>query len=177
MNAMFLDLLARSPRAVQALDVTSKATLVLAVAGVAALALHRASAAARHLAWCLGLCAALALPVLSLVLPGWAWRILPMAGRRSPSRSDFQSRRPGPAARAVAPPIESARRIRPRRGRPFWERPGHRLLVPTDARKPDRAGVRSVVARLCAVVVVAVDGLAGRGARGPVGPGSPDGSR
>jgi beta-lactamase regulating signal transducer with metallopeptidase domain len=81
MNAMFLDLLARSPRADQALDVTSKATLVLAVAGVAAFALHRASAAARHIAWCLGLSAALALPVLSLILPGWAWRILPMAGQ------------------------------------------------------------------------------------------------
>ncbi len=80
MNAMFVDLLARSPRALPALDVTVRATLVLAVAGVAALALHRASAAARHLAWCLGLGAALALPVLGLVLPGWSWCILPTAG-------------------------------------------------------------------------------------------------
>ena len=62
MNAMFLDLLARSPRASSRLDVAIKATLVLAAAGVAALALRRSSAAARHLAWCLGLGAALALP-------------------------------------------------------------------------------------------------------------------
>src|SRR4051812_45797936 len=97
MNAMFLDLLSRSPRAFPAVDVTVKATLVLAVAGVAALALHRASAAARHLAWFLGLSAALAMPVLSLVLPGWSWRILPIAGEGTHpriSRDDAPAPRP-----------------------------------------------------------------------------------
>src|SRR5262249_27997186 len=62
MNALLLNLLARSPRDVPALDVAIKATLILAAAGVAALALRRSSAAARHLAWHLGLGAALALP-------------------------------------------------------------------------------------------------------------------
>jgi beta-lactamase regulating signal transducer with metallopeptidase domain/protocatechuate 3,4-dioxygenase beta subunit len=88
MNAMLLDLMARSPRDVPALDVAIKATLILAAAGVAALALRRSSAAARHLAWCLGLGAALALPVLSLALPGWSWRVLPAAGDEShPART------------------------------------------------------------------------------------------
>ena len=109
MNAMFLDLLARSPRAILALDVTVKATLVLAVAGVVALALHRASAAARHLVWCLGLSAALAVPVFYVVLPGWNWRILPMAGEGAHpariSRADTAAARLAPSL----PTIESAR--------------------------------------------------------------------
>jgi beta-lactamase regulating signal transducer with metallopeptidase domain/protocatechuate 3,4-dioxygenase beta subunit len=101
MNAMLLDLLAVSPRAVLALDVAVKATLVLAVAGAAALALRRASAAARHLAWCLGLGAALALPVLSLVLPVWSWRVLPVAGDGAHfaqvSGADAPAPRPAPS--------------------------------------------------------------------------------
>jgi beta-lactamase regulating signal transducer with metallopeptidase domain/protocatechuate 3,4-dioxygenase beta subunit len=80
MNAMILELPARSPHAALALDVAVKATLVLAAAAVAALALRRSSAAARHLAWCLGLAAALAMPVLSLALPDWSWRVLPASG-------------------------------------------------------------------------------------------------
>ncbi len=107
MNALFLDLLGWSPRAIPALDLTVKATLVLAVAGVAVLALHRASAAARHLAWCLGLGAALALPVLSLVVPGWSWRILPMAAERGHhariSGADAAAPRLGPPLAAPGP--------------------------------------------------------------------------
>ena len=73
MNAtIILDLLSRSPAAAIAVDVAIKATLVLAAAGVASLALRRSSAAARHLAWCLGLAGALAMPVMTLALPGWS---------------------------------------------------------------------------------------------------------
>jgi beta-lactamase regulating signal transducer with metallopeptidase domain/protocatechuate 3,4-dioxygenase beta subunit len=87
MNAM----LSGSPGAALALDVVLKATLVLAAAGSASLALRRSSAAARHLAWCLGLVAALMLPALTLALPGWSMRILP-----APAGPD-RSSRPAPA--------------------------------------------------------------------------------
>jgi beta-lactamase regulating signal transducer with metallopeptidase domain len=92
MNAtILLDLLSRSPGAAIAMDVAIKATLVLAAAAVASLALRRSSAAARHLAWCVGLAAALAMPVMALALPGWDWRILPAGaddGHPTPTSTD-----------------------------------------------------------------------------------------
>src|SRR5262245_54823383 len=53
------------------LDAALKGTALLAVAGLLALALRRASAATRHLLWALALAGLLALPVLSLLLPRW----------------------------------------------------------------------------------------------------------
>ncbi|HEX8213045.1 MAG TPA: M56 family metallopeptidase [Longimicrobium sp.] len=55
------------------LGLLAKATLVVAVAGLAAACLvHRgASAATRHMVWALAIGAVLALPVLSVLLPGW----------------------------------------------------------------------------------------------------------
>jgi hypothetical protein len=105
MNATILDLLARSPRAALAADVAIRATLVLGAAAVAALALRRSSAAARHLAWCLGLGAALVMPVMSLALPGWDWRILPAAGDDGlPSRtSTAHSPAPRSTSASLAP--------------------------------------------------------------------------
>ncbi len=102
MNAMFLDVLAGSTRDALAVDIAIKATLVLAATGAAALALRRSSAAARHLAWCLGLDAALALPVLSLGLPGWSWRVLPAGG---------DAGRPAPTSAARAAALRSERSI------------------------------------------------------------------
>ncbi len=52
-------------------DAIAKATILLAVAGLASVALRRASAASRHLVWTLALVSALLLPVLSLALPRW----------------------------------------------------------------------------------------------------------
>jgi beta-lactamase regulating signal transducer with metallopeptidase domain len=66
------------PGVVAAVEIVAKATLVLVAAGAIALAMGRRSAAARHLVWCMGLCAALALPVLCLLLPGWSWQVLPL---------------------------------------------------------------------------------------------------
>ena len=80
-----IDLLSRSSSAALALDVAGKSTLVLAAAGVATLLLRRAAAATRHLAWCLALCGTLALPILALAVPGWAWPIVPARGDRAPS--------------------------------------------------------------------------------------------
>ena len=53
------------------LDATLKGTALLLLSGMMALALRRASAAARHLVWSLGLGALLALPILALMLPAW----------------------------------------------------------------------------------------------------------
>ena len=87
MNPNLNDLLARSPGVAVAADVAIKATLILAAAGAVAIALRRSSAASRHMAWCLGLGAALALPILTLALPGWSWRVLPAAAETvRPSR-------------------------------------------------------------------------------------------
>ena len=79
MAAYFAELLAGSTLKILALDVTAKATLVIACAAAVAMALRSASAACRHLCWCLGLSAALVLPALSLALPRWSWRVLPAA--------------------------------------------------------------------------------------------------
>ena len=59
------------------LATAAKAAGLLAGAGLAALAFRRRAAATRHLVWCLGLAGAIALPLLSLTLPGWGLPVLP----------------------------------------------------------------------------------------------------
>ncbi|HJU86356.1 MAG TPA: M56 family metallopeptidase, partial [Gemmatimonadota bacterium] len=59
------------------LDVTIKGTLVLLATGGAAFALRRAPAATRHVVWTVGMAGALALPLLSKLLPGWTVAVLP----------------------------------------------------------------------------------------------------
>src|SRR6185295_1862041 len=57
------------------LDAAPRSVLVLGLAGLTALAMRRASAAARHWVWLLGFAGLLVLPVLVAMLPGW--RVLP----------------------------------------------------------------------------------------------------
>jgi beta-lactamase regulating signal transducer with metallopeptidase domain len=59
------------------LDVTIKGTLVLLATGAAAFALRGASAATRHAVWTVGMAGALALPILSRLLPAWTVDLLP----------------------------------------------------------------------------------------------------
>jgi len=59
------------------LDVTIKGTLVLLATGAAAFALRGASAATRHAVWTVGMAGALALPILSRLLPAWTVALLP----------------------------------------------------------------------------------------------------
>src|SRR6516164_1728206 len=54
-----------------AIDAVVKASLILAVAALAAASLRRASASARHLVWMLGLVSALAVPAVAIVTPRW----------------------------------------------------------------------------------------------------------
>jgi beta-lactamase regulating signal transducer with metallopeptidase domain len=57
------------------LDAAVKGLIILSLTALAALAMRRASAAARHLIWFLGALSLLILPVLSAALP--AWHVLP----------------------------------------------------------------------------------------------------
>src|SRR5947209_4138520 len=52
-------------------NLTLKSTLVLTIAWLAAIALRRRSAAARHIVWTAASAALLALPLLALSLPSW----------------------------------------------------------------------------------------------------------
>src|SRR5882724_5512398 len=52
-------------------DLALKSTLVLGIAWAAAFALRGRSAAARHIVWTAAAAALLALPLLSISLPGW----------------------------------------------------------------------------------------------------------
>ena len=51
------------------LDLVAKATVILAVTGLAASLLRRASAATRHFVWTLGIISALVAPALTVALP------------------------------------------------------------------------------------------------------------
>jgi beta-lactamase regulating signal transducer with metallopeptidase domain len=76
-----LPALAGAPWLAPALWLVARGTVLLVLAALAALALRRASAAARHLAWGLALAGMLALPVLTLAAPRWElpWvRVVPV---------------------------------------------------------------------------------------------------
>jgi len=60
-------------------DAVAKASVILGVTALGALALRRASASARHLVWTLGLVSALMAPVLSIALPRWELPIVTIA--------------------------------------------------------------------------------------------------
>jgi beta-lactamase regulating signal transducer with metallopeptidase domain len=80
----------------------AKGVLLLAMAGVAILALRRASAAARHMTWTLATAGLVALPVLAL-LPGWRLPVLP---RSAPAVGTVAARVPNHAA--IAEPARYA---------------------------------------------------------------------
>src|SRR3954468_5279509 len=102
-----------------AMSAASGSVLVLGLAGLAVLAMRRASAAARHEVWVLGFAGVLLLPVLSAALPGW--HVLPRPGAIRPARRfaevieevvAFPPSAPAepfaqPQAQSAAPPAES----------------------------------------------------------------------
>src|SRR5688500_10053605 len=108
MAALTLATLAAGAVAVLA-DAALKGAVLLAVAAVAAVALRRASAAARHLLWSLALTAVLLVPVLSAVLPGWRvlprWRVDATEGpaAQTPPAADVSVRLASVAPADVAP--------------------------------------------------------------------------
>src|SRR6266542_1746426 len=103
--AQDFDLVLRAPEAVlpALADAAIKGAVVLAAAGLLVLALRRASAAARHLVWCLALAAVVALPVLSAVLPGWSLPLgAPWGQDAAPSPPAETFVAPGPVAQLPA---------------------------------------------------------------------------
>ena len=88
-------------------DAVAKSTLLLSAAGIAAVALRRASAAARHMVWTLALVGVLVVPVLSLALPRWQLSIVTLnAGTASPGAVPAPAASASPAA--ATPPAATA---------------------------------------------------------------------
>jgi beta-lactamase regulating signal transducer with metallopeptidase domain len=100
-----------------------KVTLVMLLSGLLALAARRASAACRHLAWTMGVGAALALPLFGLLLPAWRVAvpvpeaIMAVPGVATEAREPLGRTPPhavtvdgAPAGHAVAPPLGSPAR-------------------------------------------------------------------
>src|SRR5262245_26366133 len=96
----------------------AKSAAVLAVAAVAALALRRGSAAARHLVWTVAVAGSLSLPALSALLPGW-WVSL-TALRPAPPAPSAPARPRAPGTR----PLEIAAIVQDNRWRPDDPVPG-----------------------------------------------------
>ncbi len=168
MGPYLVELLAQSPRELLAVDIVAKATLVLAAAGAAALALRRSSAASRHLAWCLGLGAALGA---ARAVPRPARVVLArLAGRHGDRPTDsivgptpwppIPHSRAGLSSRSWGPPSRKKPSSTP--VQPAASPPGRR--PPARPLRPFHRGAPRPV------VVVAVGGLAGRGRDRPVGP-------
>jgi HEAT repeat protein/beta-lactamase regulating signal transducer with metallopeptidase domain len=91
--------------ALTAIDTLLKVTMVLTIAGLATLALGRASAALRHLVWTLALTSALLLPVLSLALPRWQLPVIKLASQQQvvmPSTNSVSTAMPEPPALSSA---------------------------------------------------------------------------
>ena len=85
-----------------ALDLVAKATVILAVTGLATALLRRASASTRHFVWTLGILSALVAPALTVALPRWE---LPIVRIQSAA----------PVQMAAPPPPTSRPRCRNRR--------------------------------------------------------------
>src|SRR6185503_10722275 len=82
------------------IDVILKVTVVLAIAPLAARALSRGSAAARHQIWVVALAASLLMPVLAAVAPQWTIAVLP-----APSAEVEPVSTPPPIKTATADPV------------------------------------------------------------------------
>ncbi len=109
-----------------AADAAIKGAIILALVGLATLAMRRSSAAARHLAWFTGTLSLLLLPIVSLLVPGWyvlpTWtgaaainvaqpqpteQAAQTASQPIPAANDIQPQALAPAADPSASPIET----------------------------------------------------------------------
>jgi beta-lactamase regulating signal transducer with metallopeptidase domain len=100
------------------LDVSLKATLLLAVAGLLSVALRGASASMRHLFWSAVVVSVLALPLLALALPNWRVPVFTSPGLSAtfaqPARgAGLGAATPAASASAAAAEAESMTPARP----------------------------------------------------------------
>jgi beta-lactamase regulating signal transducer with metallopeptidase domain len=116
--------------------VLAKSTLLLGVAALGALMLRRASAAARHLLWCVAVLALLAMPALTLAVPSWEPAFLAVIPQRAAPAAGPAAH---PGARLVST-AEPALPASPEGGKPA---PLGTLLLAVWA-----AGAAAVLARL-----------------------------
>jgi len=65
-------------------EIAAKATLILLLTALVAALLWRASAAVRHLVWCVGVAGVLVLPLLSAFVPAWELPLLPASSAAAP---------------------------------------------------------------------------------------------
>lgn len=86
------------------LDSALKGTVLLALAGLAVIALRKASAATRHLVWLFAIAALLVTPLVSVLLPGW--RVLPRWTPATASTVRFTAT-PARMATSAPPPLTS----------------------------------------------------------------------
>jgi HEAT repeat protein/beta-lactamase regulating signal transducer with metallopeptidase domain len=82
-------------------DAILKASIILALAAIASVALKRAAASVRHMVWTLAVCSALLVPALSLALPRWQLPLVTVetAAATAPVPADDQAARPAPPLR------------------------------------------------------------------------------
>lgn len=80
-----------------AIDLAIRATIVLAIVQLAAIALRRASAASRHFVLSLGMVAVVALPLLMLALPDARLEVLPYAPRAAGAQESGRPALAGPS--------------------------------------------------------------------------------
>ena len=96
MNRMLLPALALLSAATPlVVDSALKGAFLMSAALLSALLLWRASAATRHLVWLVAVLALLAIPLLSLVLPGWrvlpAWAVPPAVAASAVPKKEMSS--------------------------------------------------------------------------------------
>jgi beta-lactamase regulating signal transducer with metallopeptidase domain len=91
-----------------ALDISAKATLLLAVAGAVAIMLGRSSAALRHRVWALSFVALLLLPVAGSLLPGLAWQVIPQDWQSVADARQDEAQATEPASTGDLAPSSSA---------------------------------------------------------------------
>ena len=91
-------------------DAVLKATIIFAGAAIVSFALRRASAAFRHLLWTLALCSALAVPVLSIVLPKWQLPIITLAANEV-AIADVSPSPTAPAPPEITPPSRTRQTV------------------------------------------------------------------
>ena len=95
-------------------EISWRAALVMALAGLAAWLMRRASAELRHAVWKAGLLAVLLLPLVVLVLPRWELPILPRAGATEsalPARMDVLTTAPAVVRGWIEPMSASSPRV------------------------------------------------------------------
>jgi HEAT repeat protein/beta-lactamase regulating signal transducer with metallopeptidase domain len=129
--------------ALTAIDTLIKVTMVLTIAGLATLALGRASAALRHLVWTLALTSALLLPVLSVALPRWQLPVIKLASQApvtAAATSNVNAAMPEP------PSLSSARHASPGTVRRDATAPAPAITAPSTAESSNTAASASPIA-------------------------------